>query len=33
MKNPPVLKNYLNLIDQVLKAKYLRTYQPTMITG
>jgi superfamily II DNA or RNA helicase len=29
MKNPPVLKNYLNLIDQVLKAKYLRTYQPT----
>lgn len=33
MKNPLVLKNYLNLIDQLLKAKYLRTYQPTMITG
>lgn len=29
MNNPQVCSSYLHLIDQVLKAKYLRNYQPT----
>src|SRR5258708_26557542 len=29
LNNPEVCSNYLNLIDQILKAKYLAKYVPT----